>query len=40
LRAESEALQLWTKVINIAAVPVLVTLAGLMLAFYRRRKVV
>ena len=40
LRAESEALQLWTKVINIAAVPVLVTLAGLMLAWYRRRKVV
>lgn len=38
LRAESEALQFWTKVINIAAIPVLVALAGLLLALYRRRR--
>jgi ABC-type uncharacterized transport system involved in gliding motility auxiliary subunit len=40
LRAESEALQFWTKVINIAAIPVLVALAGLMLALHRRRRTV
>lgn len=40
LRAESEALQFWTKVINIAAVPVLVALAGIILALYRRRRTV
>ncbi|MBI4292270.1 MAG: Gldg family protein, partial [Betaproteobacteria bacterium] len=40
LRAESEALQFWTKVINIAAIPVLVALAGLLLALYRRRRTV
>ncbi|MBI2960173.1 MAG: GldG family protein [Betaproteobacteria bacterium] len=40
LRAESEALQFWTKVVNIAAIPLLVALAGLALALYRRRRVV
>lgn len=40
LRAESEALQFWSKVINIAAIPVLVALAGLLLALYRRRRAV
>ncbi len=40
LRAESEALEFWTKVANIAAMPVLVALAGLAFAFMRRRKVV
>ena len=39
LRAESEALEFWTKVVNIAAMPVLVALAGLAFAFARRRKV-
>jgi ABC-type uncharacterized transport system involved in gliding motility auxiliary subunit len=40
LRAESESLQFWTKVINIGLVPLLVALAGLALAIYRRRRVV
>ena len=40
LRADSEALEFWTKVANIAAVPILVSLAGLVLGFTRRRKVV
>ena len=39
LRAESEALQFWTKVVNIAMMPLLVALAGIALAIYRRRKV-
>ena len=39
LRAESEALEFWTKVVNIAAMPVLVALAGLAFALTRRRKV-
>ncbi len=38
LRADSEALQFWTKVINIAAVPALVALIGVILAIYRRRR--
>jgi ABC-type uncharacterized transport system involved in gliding motility auxiliary subunit len=40
LRADSEALEFWTKVGNIAAMPILVVLAGLILGFARRRKVV
>jgi len=40
LRAESESLQFWTKVANIAAVPLLVALAGLILAIYRRKRIV
>jgi ABC-type uncharacterized transport system involved in gliding motility auxiliary subunit len=38
LRADSEALQFWTKVINIALMPVLVALAGIGLAIFRRRR--
>ncbi|OGA27234.1 MAG: hypothetical protein A3I01_04945 [Betaproteobacteria bacterium RIFCSPLOWO2_02_FULL_65_24] len=40
LRADSEALEFWTKVANIAAMPILIVLAGLVLGFTRRRKVV
>ena len=40
LRADSEALEFWTKVANIAALPILISLAGLVLGFARRRKVV
>src|SRR5258706_1598199 len=38
LRADSEALQFWTKVANIALMPILVALAGIMLAVLRRRR--
>ncbi len=38
LRVESDALQFWTKVVNIGLVPLLVALAGLALAIARRRK--
>jgi len=38
LRADSEALQFWTKVLNIAMMPLLVTLAGIGLAILRRRR--
>jgi gliding motility-associatede transport system auxiliary component len=38
LRADSEALQFWTKVANIALMPILVTLAGIVLAVLRRRR--
>jgi ABC-type uncharacterized transport system involved in gliding motility auxiliary subunit len=40
LRADSESLMFWTKVGNIALVPLLVALAGVLLAIYRRRRVV
>ena len=40
LRVESESLQFWTKVVNIAMVPLLVTLLGLALALARRRRTV
>jgi ABC-type uncharacterized transport system involved in gliding motility auxiliary subunit len=40
LRAESEALEFWTKLINIGAVPLVVTLVGLLLAMSRRRRLV
>ena len=38
LRAESEALQFWTKVVNIALVPLLVAVAGIAFAVLRRRR--
>src|SRR5258706_302225 len=38
LRADSEALQFWTKVANIALMPILVALAGIALAVLRRRR--
>jgi ABC-type uncharacterized transport system involved in gliding motility auxiliary subunit len=38
LRAESEALQFWTKVVNIALMPLLVALAGIAFALLRRRR--
>lgn len=40
LRADSDALEFWTKLANIAAMPILVVIAGLLLGFARRRKVV
>jgi ABC-type uncharacterized transport system involved in gliding motility auxiliary subunit len=38
LRAESEALQFWTKVVNIALIPLLVAIAGIAFAALRRRR--
>lgn len=38
LRADSEALQTWTKVVNIAAMPLLVAVAGIGLGAWRRRR--
>jgi gliding motility-associatede transport system auxiliary component len=38
LRAESEALQFWTKVVNIALMPLLVAIAGIAFAMLRRRR--
>ena len=40
LRADSESLEFWTKVFNIGAVPLIVMLAGLLLAISRRKRVV
>lgn len=40
LRADSEALQFWTKVVNIGLLPLLVALFGIGLGMHRRRKVV
>ena len=40
LRADSEALQFWTKVVNIALMPILVALAGVGFWMHRRRRVV
>jgi ABC-type uncharacterized transport system involved in gliding motility auxiliary subunit len=37
LRQDAEALVFWTKVVNIALMPLLVALAGLLIAFLRRR---
>jgi ABC-type uncharacterized transport system involved in gliding motility auxiliary subunit len=37
LRQDAEALVFWTKVANIAVMPLLVALAGLLVAFFRRR---
>jgi ABC-type uncharacterized transport system involved in gliding motility auxiliary subunit len=38
LRVETDALEFWTKILNIGLVPLLVALAGLALALARRRK--
>jgi ABC-type uncharacterized transport system involved in gliding motility auxiliary subunit len=38
LRLESDALQFWTKVVNIGAMPLLVAVVGLALAISRRRR--
>jgi ABC-type uncharacterized transport system involved in gliding motility auxiliary subunit len=38
LRSETEALEFWTKVINIAAMPLLVALAGIAIAIVKRRR--
>ena len=38
LRSESEALQFWTKVVNIALIPLLVVIAGIAFATLRRRR--
>ena len=38
LRADSEALEFWTKVANIALMPILIALVGVALGFARRRK--
>ncbi|HEY9447990.1 MAG TPA: Gldg family protein [Burkholderiales bacterium] len=40
LRAETETLQFWTKVVNIAFVPLLIALVGLGFAAAKRRRVV
>jgi ABC-type uncharacterized transport system involved in gliding motility auxiliary subunit len=37
LRRDAEALVFWTKVANIAVMPLLVALAGLLIAFFRKR---
>jgi ABC-type uncharacterized transport system involved in gliding motility auxiliary subunit len=37
LRQDAEALVFWTKVANIALMPLLVALAGLLIAFFRKR---
>ncbi len=38
LRTDSEALEFWTKLANIALMPLLVALAGIFWAFYRKRR--
>jgi ABC-type uncharacterized transport system involved in gliding motility auxiliary subunit len=38
LRSETEALEFWTKVINIGAMPLLVAIAGIAIAIVRRRR--
>ena len=38
LRSESEALQFWTKVVNISLMPLLVAIAGIAFAILRRRR--
>ena len=39
LREETDTLQFWTKVVNIGLVPLLIAIAGLMLALIQRRRV-
>jgi ABC-type uncharacterized transport system involved in gliding motility auxiliary subunit len=39
LRVETDALEFWTKVVNIGLVPLLVALAGLVLALGKRRRI-
>jgi hypothetical protein len=38
LRVETDTLEFWTKVVNIGLVPLLVAIAGLLLALGRRRR--
>ena len=38
LRQDAESLVFWTKVVNIALMPILVALAGLGIALIRRRR--
>jgi ABC-type uncharacterized transport system involved in gliding motility auxiliary subunit len=38
LRVETDTLEFWTKVVNIALVPLLVAIAGLVLALIQRRR--
>ncbi len=38
LRSETEALEFWTKVMNIGAMPLAVAIAGLVIAFVKRRR--
>ncbi len=38
LRSETEALEFWTKVVNIGAMPLLVAVAGIVIAVVRRRR--
>ncbi|MFN0304793.1 MAG: Gldg family protein [Burkholderiales bacterium] len=38
LRADSEALQFWTKVLNIAFMPIIVTIAGILIGLLKRRR--
>ena len=38
LRSDTEALEFWTKVFNIAAMPLLVALAGIAIAIVRRKR--
>ncbi len=38
LRADSEALQFWTKVFNVAFMPIIVTIAGILIALWKRRR--
>jgi ABC-type uncharacterized transport system involved in gliding motility auxiliary subunit len=38
LRSDTEALEFWTKVVNIGAMPLLVAIAGVAIAFVRRRR--
>jgi ABC-type uncharacterized transport system involved in gliding motility auxiliary subunit len=39
LRQDAEALVFWTKVLNIALMPLLVVVAGLAVFFIRRRRI-
>jgi ABC-type uncharacterized transport system involved in gliding motility auxiliary subunit len=38
LRSDTEALEFWTKVVNIGAMPLLVAIVGIVIAIVRRRK--
>jgi len=38
LRSETEALEFWTKVINIGAMSLVVAIAGIAIAFVKRRR--
>jgi len=38
LRKETDSLEFWTKVVNIAAMPVLVAMVGIVLAIYKRER--